>query len=272
MKVWRTPVSSSKTMLEKDDIGIEVPNNSMPKAFAGRNCLLGSLMDATFTSITVISEWKAILCTAQGDICMLDDSHQTQRLERVARVDFGILCVVFDHIYDLVWVGGRQGTMRCMHLNTLIKPTVSSLQPGTITSSSSSSFETLPDIIAIGFVRGRIITIDSHRVFEIRGLVNSAGVSVIGSASKRLPAHESAVLGVSDLLSKSTVDGPDFLTFSARGSILFWRLDGTCTGSMKIPLDQPIHSEDSDINTVKVVVPLGSDEHLLSGDKMGVLR
>ena len=271
MKVWRTPVSPSKMRLEKDDIGIELSNSSSPKAFAGRNCLLGPLMDATFTSIAVISDRRAILCTSQGDICILDDSHQTQRLEKVARVDFGILCVVFDHAHGLVWVGGRQGTLRSMHLNTLIKPTVSSFQPGTISSSSSNSLEIVPDTIAIGFVRGRIITIDSHRVIEIRGLVDPAGASVIGSASKRLPAHESAVVGVSKLLSKSMVDGPDFLTFSARGSILFWRLDGTCTGSMKISLDQPIHSEDSDINALKIVVPSGSDDHLLSGDKMGVL-
>ena len=262
----------SKAGLEKDDIGIDLPNSSTPKTFAGRNCLLGPLMDATFTSIAVISDWRAILCTAQGDICILDISHQTQRLERVARVGFGILCVVFDHAHGLVWVGGRQGTLRSMHLNTLLKPTVSSLQPGTIPSSSSTNLEIVPDTIAIGLVRGRILTIDSQRVIEIRGLVDSAGASVIGSASKKLPAHESAVLGVSNLLSKSMVDGPDFLTFSARGSILFWRLDGTCTGSMKIPLDQPFRSEDGDVNALKTVVPLESDEHLLSGDKMGVLR
>lgn len=229
-------------------------------------------MDATFTSGAAISNCSAILCTAQGDICILDDSHQTQRLERVAQVGFGIHCVVFDHANGLVWVGGRQGIVRSMHLDTLIKPTIPTVSPLKAPPFSSSGSEMMPDTLAIGFVRGRIITVDSHRNIEIRGLVNSENASIMGSGSKRLPAHESAVLGVSSLLFKSRVDGPDFFTFSARGTVLFWLLDGTCTGSMRIPLDQLVYSEDCDSNDLKIVVPSGSDEHLLSGDKMGILR
>lgn len=263
-KVWRIP-------LELDNNGIGPHGSLTPKAFAGRNCVLGPLMDATFTSVAAISDCKAILCTAQGDICLLDDSHRTQRLERVAQVDFGILCVVFDHMYGLVWIGGRQGTMRSLHLDTLIKPTIPTVPHGTTLPFSSTSSDMVPDIMAIGLVRGRVITIDSHRIIEIQGAADTERASGV-SDSKRLPAHESAVLGVSSLLPKSRVDGPDFLTFSARGTVLFWLLDGTCTGSMKIPLEQPVYPEDGDTNDLKIVVPLGSDEHLLSGDKIGVLR
>ena len=270
-KVWRTNVSLSKTKLEVDN-GAKPPGSPTPKAFAGRNCLLGPLMDATFTSIAAISATSAILCTAQGDICLLDDSLRTQRLEKVAQVDFAILCVVFDDAYGLVWFGGKQGATKSMHLDTLIKPTTPIEQPVRTSSFLSTSSSVLPDTMAIGLVRGRVITIDSHRVIEIRGVADNEGISGMDSPSKRLPAHESAVLGVSSLLPKSRVDGPDFLTFSARGTVLFWLLDGTCTGCMTIPLDQPIRSEDGDTNKLKIVVPLDSGEHLLSGDKMGVLR
>ena len=255
-----------------DNIGAGPSQSLTPKAFAGRNCLLGPLMDATFTSVAAISNCRAILCTAQGDVCLLDDSHQTQRLERVAQVDFGILCVVFDHSYRLVWIGGRQGTVRSMHLDTLIKPAIPPVRPVMVLPFSSTGSEFVPDIIAIGLVHDRVITVDTQRIIEIRGLIDTEGTSSMESNCKRLPAHESAVLGVSNLLSKSRVDGPDFLTFSARGTVLFWLLDGTCHASMKIPLDQPAYLEDGDTNCLKIVVPLESDECLLSGDRMGILR
>ena len=271
-KVWRTDVSPSKTKLEVDNNGTRPPGSPTPKAFAGRNCLLGPLIDATFTSVAAISESSAILCTAQGDICLLDDSDRTQRLERLAQVEFSILCVVFDHACGLVWVGGRHGATRSVRLDTSNKPTISTDSPVKTSSLSSNHSVMMPDTTAIGLVRGRVITVDSHRVVEIRGVEDNKGTSGMNSLIKRLPAHESSVLGVSSLLPKSRVDGPDFLTFSAGGTVLFWLLNGTCTGSMTIPLDQPIHPEDGDANNLKVVVPLDSDEHLLSGDKMGVLR
>ena len=255
VKVWRL-----------DSVGIGSSKSLTPKTFAGRNCLLGSLMDATFTSAAAISDCKAILCSAQGDVCLLDDSHETQHLERIARVDFGILCVVFDHAHGLIYVGGRHGNMKSMHLDTLLT-TTPTVPPVAIPPLPPSGSDMLPDTIAIGFVRGRIITIDSSRNIEIGGLVDTGGDSVI-----KLPAHDSAVLGVSDLLPKSRADGPDFFTFSATGTILFWLLNGRCTGSMKIHLDQPVYPEGGDPNTLKIVVPFESDEHLLSGDKMGIIR
>lgn len=220
----------------------------------------------------MLSDSSALLCTAQGDICLLDDSDRTQRLERVARVDFGILCVVADHTYGLIWIGGRRGTIRSMHLDTLIKPMVPAFPPVTASRLPSNSSEMPPSILAIGLMRGWVITVDSSRIIEVGEAVQTERNSRMGPDSKRLPAHESAVVGVSSLLPKSSVDGPDFLTFSAKGTVLFWLLDGTCTGSKKIPLDQPVCSNGGDTNDLKIVVPLGSDQHLLSGDKLGCLR
>ena len=265
-KVWRTHVAPSKIKPESENIGIGSPKSPAPKTFAGRNCLLGPLIDATFTSAAAISDCRAVLCTAQGDICLLDDSHEKQQLERVAHVDFGILCVFVDHACSLIWIGGREGNMMSMHLDTLVKPTARIVP--TVTTSALQP-DVVPDTIAIGLVRGRVITVDSHRIIEIRGLADTAGGSVTDADYRRLPAHESAVLGVSDLLPKSRV--ADFFTWS-RGIVLFWLLNGTCTGSLEIHLDQPICPEDGDTNSLKVVVPVGSDELLLSGDRMGVLR
>ena len=270
VKVWRTHVSPSKIKPELDNISIGSPKSPAPKTFAGRNCLLGPLMNATFTSAAAISHCRAFLGTAQGDICLLDDSNEMQQLERVAHVDFGILCVLVDHACGLIWIGGREGNVMSMHLNNLVKPTAPVVPPVPTPALQSTGPNVVPDTIAIGLVRGRIVAVNSHRIIEIRGLVDTAGGSVTDADSKRMPAHESAVLGVSDLLPKR-LNGPDFFTWS-RGIVLFWLLNGTCTGSLEIHLDQPVSPEDGDTNDLKKVVPLGSDELLLSGDRMGVLR
>ena len=273
VRVWRAPSPPSRTRLESDNSSIEPTGSPMPKAFKGRNCLLGPLIDATFTSIATVSDTRAVLCTAQGDICLLDDSHKAQRLERVAQAEFGILCVAFDHTNGLLWIGGKQGTTRSMHIDDLIKPMiVPPVVPVGTSPLSSASSGTVPDTLAIGLVRGRVITVDSNRIIELRGVADSKRVSEIHFDSKRLPAHESSVLGVSNLLPKLNLEDPDFFTFSARGTVLFWLLDGKCTGSMKIPLDPPLNSGNGVTNDLKIVIPLESDENMLSGDKKGVLR
>ena len=270
VRVWRAPSSPSRTRLESDNSSIEPPGSPMPKAFIGRNCLLGPLIDATFTSIATVSDSRAVLCTAQGDICLLDDSHKAQRLERVAQVEFGILCVAFDHTNGLIWIGGKQGTTRSMHIDNLIKPMmVPPVVPLGTSLLSSASSGTVPDTLAIGLLRDRVITIDSNRIIELRGVADSKRVSGTHFDSKRLPAHESSVLGVSSLLPKLNPEDPDFFTFSARGTVLFWLLDGRCTGSIEIPLDPP---GNGDTNDLKIVVPLESDRNMLSGDRKGVLR
>ena len=274
VKVWRPSVSPSKTSPEMQSISIgsTQSQSSTPKTFSGRNCLLGSLMDAKFTSVAAVSDCRAIICTTQGNICLLDDTHQAQRLRRVAQADFGIFCALFDHASNTIWIGGRQGNVKSMHLDSLLKSTVPINAPAIDLPIFSSDPDSAPDILAIGLVRGRVITTDSRRVIEIRAPEDSGKAFVVGSESKRLPAHESAVLGVSSLLPKARFDGPDFLTFSARGTVLFWLLDSTCTGSAIVPLDQPNCSEAVGSNELKIVVPLGSDEYLLTGDKLGILR
>lgn len=65
VKVWRhDPEPASPTKGRSELIkGYEIPPASpVPKAFSGRNCILGSLIDAVFTSVVAISQSKAILC------------------------------------------------------------------------------------------------------------------------------------------------------------------------------------------------------------------
>lgn len=68
VKVWRlervTPISPLKTRLELET---NPPASPTPKTFSGRNCLLGALIDATFSTAVGLSDSKAVVCTIQGD-------------------------------------------------------------------------------------------------------------------------------------------------------------------------------------------------------------
>ena len=279
VKVWRVeraaPSSPSKHRLELD-ISLSVPPGSpTPKTFSGRNCILGELIDSTFTALVAISDCKAIVCSAQGDICLLDDTDRTQRLEKVAQVAFKIYCVTFDCNNKILWVAGEGSGMQAIKVDDLLqskRPNPNSLVSPTIESESTSSCGKQPSIVSVGLVRNCIISIDSNRNIEIKTAEEMSTSPSSNTISKRLPAHDSAVLGVRSLLPKSSQDSPDFLTFSAKGSVRFWLLDGNCTGNVDIPLDQPDCTEDGDINELKTVVPSDADSHLLSGDKNGTLK
>ena len=279
VKVWRVeraaPSSPSKTRLELEISLSGPPGSPIPKTFSGRNCILGELIDSTFTALVAISDCRAIVCSAQGDICLLDDSDRTQRLEKVAQVTFKVQCVTFDCNNKMLWVAGEGSGVKAIKLQDLLQPRRSnstSLVSPTLDSEPTSSSDRGPTVVSVGFIRNRIVSVDSNRSIEINAAEESGTIPSSSAVSKRLPAHDSAVLGVRSLLPKSSQDSPDFLTFSAKGSVRFWLLDGTCTGNVDIPLDQASCTEDGDINELKTVMPSDADGHLLSGDKNGTLK
>lgn len=277
VKVWRVEEATSPTKRRHDleSTIIATPGSPGPKTFGGRNCLLGPLMDANFTSVVALSENKAILCTAQGDVCLLDDSNKTQRLERVSQVQFGIQCVYYDRVATTVWIGGKDGIIEALPLSILEHPMESPASPPCSISLDSpliSSPRKKPSVLAIGYVRGSIITIDSDRILEFRPVKSEGAIRRESSHPKKMPAHESAVLGVCLLLHRPSQNDPCFLTFSARGTALFWQLDGTCKGRIDIPLDQPAMTELNESNELRVVVASEIDHSIISADKLGVLR
>lgn len=192
-----------------------------------------------------------------------------------AKFGFCIKCVSIDRKLGLVCIAGEGGIVRSVLLDDLVNPIDS---PSTLAVSPPHDVEWAADsdrksnMLAIGNIRNRIITIDSDRVIQIWAAEEAGIGSRLSSVTKRLPAHESAVLGVRSLLPKAEPDGSDFMTFSNKGTVMFWMLDGTCTGSIEIPLDQPNSLEDSVVNELRVVTSFCTEDSLVSGDKTGVMR
>ncbi|KAL9639028.1 MAG: hypothetical protein Q9164_001195, partial [Protoblastenia rupestris] len=203
------------------------------------------------------------------EICLLDDSDKAQRLEKVLQSSFGIYCVHFDQHASILWFGGKNGQLASMTLDDLSKSSRSEVQSNAV---SVLSLQENSKILAIGSVRNCLVTIDSDRVIDLRRLQSEQDRFIAVEASKRLSAHESAVLGVCSLLHWHERGELDFLTYSARGTVLMWNFDGVCCGRIDIAIDQPQQQIDVDPNELKIVVVSGYERLLYAGDKMGILR
>ena len=275
VKVWRVdqqlPKSPSKARPEFESI----PGSPMPKTFSGRNCILGPLIDSTFSQTIAVSDCKAILCTTQGEICVLDDVSKMQRIELAGKVGFGILCAAFDRSSASLWFGGHGDDICSVSLDCLTEPPIppeSLLSAYRLYRGRAAKHGKKRDMVATGLVRGHLLTVRSDSVIEFRAIGNEAHSLLPLKVAKELPAHGSAVLGVCGLLPKPRIDAPDFLTYSTNGNVLFWTFDGQCCDSLAVSLDHSAETEDAADNELKTLKPIISDDFLVSGDRRGIVR
>ena len=260
VKVWRV---DSETKFPS------VNGSPKPKILSGRNCLLGPLINSTFSCSVAVTNCKTVVCTIEGDVCMLDDTHKTQRLGIITKVNFSIICLTIDRRNGVLCIAGEGGAKRSIPLDNVMNAAFyGSSSPSDQT--SSSGLERSPDTLAIGVICDRLVIVNSNRAIEIWNVENDVKASALPKIAKTLPAHRDAVLGICSLLPKKRPGDPDLLTFSANGNVLFWMLDGKCTASIKVFLDQ--RGEHIDKNELKTLTPLRSDGFVVTGDKIGVLR
>lgn len=275
VKVWRieAPIPSpSRQRLAGDATLINTPASPAPKILYGRNCLLGALAEASFTCVASLSDDKAIVCSEQGDVCLLDDSGRGQKLSRLTGVEFAIYCMAVEGEGDnaTIWLGGEQGMVRAVALSDLSKATTSTEHPTFETKSLPIIHREISNrVVALGCTRGRVVTLDSDHC--IRAIVTNAqnGRSQQGSVVLELPAHGDAVMGVESLSQGNQLLG-HFFTWSAKGSVLIWDLHGKCRASFTVELEQ--QPEYGTSNELVVVRALSQGPYFVSGDKCGVLR
>lgn len=275
VKVWRGPqaasASSSKTRFNGESDAASSPTSPSPKTLAGRNCLLGLLLDAVFTCVAAISDFQAIVCTDGGDVCLLDDSARAQQLEKVTNVGFSVACIAIDHKAECAWIGGADGTIKALALDKLSRHRPGDqFEAGTLLANNVAS-RTAPAYTAMGTIDGYLITLDSNRTIGFHHIERLAAGGRVGAGAKHITAHRSAVLGISALHQHNDY-GADFLTWSAEGSIMFWALDGSCKGDLRIELDSTLKDHEDGANELKVVRACTQDSTLILGDKFGVLR
>ncbi|OKL62092.1 hypothetical protein UA08_02978 [Talaromyces atroroseus] len=257
VKVWRLdgqPGSPSKLRPNSENY---TNGSSNPKALSGRNCLLGSLGEHTFTCIASVSENEAILCTDGGAICLLDDGEGAQKLTIVKYAPFGLTSVAFAPDSGIVWLGGRGRKSLKLKMEDIREW----LKPGSPTPTSPLENQNMK------------VTVDSTRAIHV------CPADVFGNGNddddtfknSQVPAHRDPVLGVRPLKRPNMYEA-DFFTWSCEGSVNFWNMQGKCQASKKVELEQLASGEDEAANELKVLRVAEDADNYVSGDRYGVLK
>jgi WD40 repeat protein len=266
VKVWRPEGSTFSTPVTSPTktIGSFFPppgSTTSQRILQGRNCLLGSLLDGTFTAVVPIGNTQAIVCSESGDICLLDDSVGCQKFYSLLNVAFPITAASLDKDRNLV-IAGR-GCIITYKLDPLLQSTLNS--PANPIGSSNDFNNSL--FLCLAQVGKHVVSVDDSRI--IRLLVPPTNSTTDNNCTElQLPAHGGPVLGVKPLPSNDVLKA-SFYTWSTDGTILFWGADGICRRQFNVQLDQPDASE---ANELKVVRTVPSANVMVTGDKLGVLQ
>ncbi|GKZ33354.1 hypothetical protein AbraIFM66950_003204 [Aspergillus brasiliensis] len=271
VKVWRLP--DARPGSPRSRLTVEVPSSSpsqIPKAFSGRNCLLGSLAESTFTSVANFSDRESVVGTDTGALCLVDDSEGSQKLSVVQHLEFGITSLAVDLHRSCVWVGGRGGQIQPFSFEK-IRSSAAPLSPTLSGRSSAEQVLKSPAIICIGSLGSRVVAVDSTNAIEIH-----LGDELGDEVDQRTPqttvsAHRDAVLGIRGLKTPNSFEAT-FFTWSRKGSVKFWTSKGKCKDSRAIVLEHPPGSDEDVCNELKVLRATDEMDLFVSGDRFGVLR
>ncbi|MCJ1382310.1 hypothetical protein MMC17_005423 [Xylographa soralifera] len=278
VKLWRlnqsAPSSPSKTRSRLENIEPMFPPSPGPRTLPGRNCLLGPLLEATFTCVRALSDSRAVLCTDRGSICLLDDSERMQRLCQVSSVDFSIRCVTIDQSTDQLWVSGKGTDIHGMNIDDLTQLETIPRKGRSTSNSSSSTTSMIEDtlgLVALGSLSKCLVAIDSaHSIRLYKNEGRATGWSAQHDI-KQIHGHRSAVIGVSVMPVQESKD-PGFFTWSVDGAVFLWTLEGVRTAAFEVPLEQIPLSDDDGPNELTVVRASFDGSFFVAGDKTGVLR
>lgn len=231
------------------------------KTLAGKNALLGDLLECNFVTVVPISENEAIVCADSGEICHLNDKEKAQSLVLITTASFAISAARIDEDGSLQ-VMGQEGCMKTLSPAEYALPQRppsrsrrQTVLPARPTSSGS------PSTIATAALGSIVVELDSERVLTLRNQQDQSFT--------QLAAHREAVQGVK-LCRSNALPSARFLTFSATGLIQFWDADGVLDAFLSVPVP-PAPAAQSAANELKSVAPFVGGTCIATGDKYGVL-
>ncbi|EME48766.1 hypothetical protein DOTSEDRAFT_49173 [Dothistroma septosporum NZE10] len=239
------------------------------RALAGKNSLLGDLLDATFTCIVPVSDCKAFLCTESGEICLLDDTAKVQSLTTVANAGIRITAARSDEDAMLHAAGDHGEESACFAISDLENHSGSPIRPRPSSASPTKvSMRTGPAIVALATLDNAIVEVTSDHAIRLSNGPRTDDNAHITSV--QLPAHEDAVLGVQSVRSLHMPTAA-FITFSAKGTVHIWDQQGRSTApTIFLPIEDSPEMYGLP-NELKAVATLSHGSLLVSGDKYGSL-
>ncbi|KAF2130891.1 WD repeat protein-like protein [Dothidotthia symphoricarpi CBS 119687] len=268
VKVWKIDEANATIRASKArQSDTSALSSSVHKTLPGRNCLLGNLHDAIFTSVVPIAANKAIVASDKGDMCLIDDTNGDQTFTRLGHAGFAVSAMAVD-VKERLHLASGQGGFKTLQVRDMTERLTPPPSPTPRVESPTVSVADSEQIGAIACLADYVITVDSERAIHLSQLCG-ADETTVGELIHTMPAHGDSVLGVS-VLSPNFMEA-SYYTWSAGGMVIFWNPDGNSKGTMRIPLEQ-VEGVDVMPNELKTVRASNDASFLVAGDKYGVLR
>lgn len=233
------------------------------KTLPGRNVLLGSLLEASFTCSLSLDESRALFGSDGGDICLLDDTSGQMKLTRVGGLGVPVTCCT--QRGPLVLIAGNNGSVATVSIEEIIS--------GRAQDDVELKTASGPDAFAaMGFVQDQLVTVNSQRSIHVRKAEYLLGVTDEAATEIKLSGHSDPVLGI-QAFGKTAAAGSTFFTWSGSGKVFLWDLDGCLRKTLDIGVDEVYSANETDsLNQLCVVRADKNGVIFAAGDRVGVLR
>ena len=268
VKIWRVDKNSEASPTKKfSDATFALTSPSRP--LAGRNCILGPLLDKTFTCLVPVDSKRAFICSDEGDVCLLEDDDVSPSFTRVGSAGAPIRSASLIDVTSLL-IGGDCGSIKRFDIRDLIDydrldSHVADAQELKTPSSSPAS------ITALAPLRNFVLIFTDDRCLSLLTAPHTHSVDNLSEVQEQLPAHHSSIRGIRKASTDAREDAA-FFTFSADGLVLLWDEDGRCLERVSVHLEQPSPTPEVPQNEVTAMSWLTSSGEIHYGDQYGYLR
>lgn len=263
VKIWRPekhpPSSPTNSRAQQRAKSSSVPSSPAPTGLPGRNVLLASLQQASFTAVKAFSNCSAVIGSDKGDIALLTSTAGSHKLQKVFEAGAAVRCITLDRIERFLWVGCQSGTAWAIPIAQL--------------AFEASHDPWKPFEIRLGYAPvglaifdNSLLAMDPRRAFHFYSLTANSGTPTLGPIRAEMFSHSAPVAGASFV--RDTSGGNFFVTYDTTGSVMFWTVDGNHQGSGEVMIEQ----HGTDPNELRILRPSASGDAFLAGDKNGFLR
>ncbi|RDA88497.1 hypothetical protein CP532_6661 [Ophiocordyceps camponoti-leonardi (nom. inval.)] len=248
VKVWKVDGASA------------VPQAAQ-RPLAGRNVVLGDLLETTFSCAAVDGE-RLIMCTDTGDVCVLEEGDERQtKLIKVLTLNFPITAINISG--DVAYIGGRDGYFATLDVPAVMRR-------------SSSCVLTVAEapagIVALGCLDQMLVTVDSRQSIDLWTANQTPGQKADAVFRIPIPGHGEPVAGVQALRRPNSA-GAAFVTWSYSGNFTYWGLGGQIKSTVEVAVDAvELDGHVEFVNQLTCARTTSNGQLLVTADRLGILK
>ncbi|KAK0854267.1 hypothetical protein LTS02_011575 [Friedmanniomyces endolithicus] len=274
VKVWRpdedagietrradTTLSPTTPRLRAENRSSDFGNSILSprhKVLAGKNSLLGEVLDCNFICALPISATEMIVCAESGEICFLDKPGEPPTLSHVTTADWRICSAMLDGL-GMLHVFGVDDTS-----STFV---VSDLKSGSADSGHRARRKTISPYRQLNETTGTPVAVASMDGLQVR-LYSRGGVVISRDLCATIWSRGRGGRCCSSGPEASR--GSNFFTYSGKGILQTWDAEGGLVAQCIVPLQD---SEDmyGMTNILTAAAPFSNGLLVATGDKLGAL-